>query len=248
MLPIYALVVRELKRFFRSKSQVITSMGQPLLYLLIMGFGLGPVYQRAGGGNYLEYLAPGMIAMTVMFAATFSGMTVLWDRQFGMLKGTLVAPVSRVEITLGRTSGAAVVALVQGIIVAVVCVGAGFKVVTISMVPLGVLFLALIGLVFAALGTVIGATLRKLESFQVAMNCLILPIFLLSGAMFPLSHLPAVLGILTKIDPLAYGVDGLRAALAGQTFFGVGTDVSILTALAVVLISIGTWRVSEIES
>src|SRR5512143_503647 len=103
--------VRQIKRYLRSKARIIGSLGQPLLFLVALGFGFGPIYTKAGGGNYVEFLAPGIIAMSILFTATVAGIEVLWDRQFGFLKEILVAPVSRIEIMIGRTLGGATVAV-----------------------------------------------------------------------------------------------------------------------------------------
>ena len=127
MKVIYVLWIRQLKRYFRSRSRIIGSLGQPLLFLLALGFGFGPIYTKAGGGNYIQFLAPGIIAMSILFSATFSGIEVLWDRQFGFLKEILVAPVSRTKIMVGRTLGAATVAIFQGIIVFCLCLIVGFR-------------------------------------------------------------------------------------------------------------------------
>src|SRR4030095_5950559 len=124
---IYILWLRELKRYSRSRAQVVASLGQPLLYLLVLGFGLGPVFQQAGRGSYLQFVAPGVIGMSVLFTSIFSGLGLLWDRQFGFLKETLVAPVPRLHIMIGRTLGAATVSMVQGLLVFVVCLVAGFR-------------------------------------------------------------------------------------------------------------------------
>src|ERR1700745_2390992 len=153
MEPIYMLWLREVKRYTRSRPQIIASMGQPLLYLLVLGFGLGPVYQKAGGGSYLQFMSPGVIGMAVLFSSVFSGIALLWDRQFGFLKETLVAPVPRIEIMIGRTLGAATTAMIQGLLVTVVCLIAGFRPVNLAMVPLALLFLALVAVVFSGLGT-----------------------------------------------------------------------------------------------
>ena len=121
MSAIYILWLRELKRYVRSRAQIVASLGQPMLYLVALGFGMGPVFQKAGQGNYVQFIAPGIIAMTVLFSSVFSGVGLLWDRQFGFLKETLVAPVPRLQIMLGRTLGAATVACIQGSLVAIVC-------------------------------------------------------------------------------------------------------------------------------
>src|SRR5580698_10243367 len=127
MSAIYILWLRELKRYFRSRVQMIASLGQPVLYLLALGFGLGPVFQRAGNGSYVQFIAPGVIGMSILFMCVFSGVSILWDRQFGFLKETLVAPVSRMQIMLGRTLGSATVATSQGILVFIICLIAGFR-------------------------------------------------------------------------------------------------------------------------
>ena len=247
MEAIYILWLRELKRYTRSRAQIIASMGQPLLYLLVLGFGLGPVYQKAGGGSYLQFMSPGVIGMAVLFSSVFSGIALLWDRQFGFLKETLVAPVPRIEIMIGRTLGAATTAMIQGLLVTTVCLIAGFRPVSLAMVPLAFLFLALIAIVFAALGTTIGSSLQDMQAFPIVMNFLVLPIFFLSGALFPLKNLPRALGIVTSVDPLSYGVDGLRVALLGGGYFGATIDILVLAVVAVILLCLGAWRFSKIE-
>ena len=213
MQAIYILWLREVKRYLRSRPQIIASMGQPLLYLLVLGFGLGPVFQKAGGGSYLQFMAPGIIGMTVLFASIFSGIALLWDRQFGFLKETLVAPVPRLQVMIGRACGAATTAMIQGLLVTCVTLLAGFRPASLARVPLALLFLALIAVVFSALGTSIGSSMKDMQAFPLVMNFLMLPIFFLSGALFPLETAPKPLKIVTAFDPLSYGVDGLRAAL-----------------------------------
>src|SRR5215475_15027740 len=159
MQAIYILWLRELKKYTRSKAQVIASLGQPLLYLLVLGFGLGPVFQKSGNGSYLQFVAPGVIGMTVLFTSVFSGIALLFDRQFGFLKETLVAPVPRIRIMIGRTLGGATVATLQGTLIFVACVIVGFRPASLAKVPLGFLFMALIAIVFAAFGTAIGSGL-----------------------------------------------------------------------------------------
>jgi ABC-2 type transport system permease protein len=236
-----------MKRYLRSRVQMVASLGQPLLYLLVLGFGLGPVFQRAGNGNYLQFVAPGVIGMTVLFSSIFSGLGLLFDRQFGFLKETLVAPVPRLQIMAGRTLGGATVAVMQGLLVSVVCVIAGFRPVHFATVPLALLFMMLIAVVFAALGVAIGSSLQDMQGFQLIMNFMVLPIFFLSGALFPLSGLPKALALATSVDPLSYGIDGMRAVLLGITHFGMFTDAVVLAAVGAVLLVVGAYRFSKIE-
>jgi ABC-2 type transport system permease protein len=247
MNAIYILWLREVKKYGRSRVQIIASLGQPLLYLLVLGFGLGPVYQKAGGGSYLQFMAPGVVGMAVLFTSVFSGIALLWDRQFGFLKETLVAPVPRIYVMIGRTLGGATVAMLQGTLIVVVCLIAGFRPVSLIGIPLGFAFMALIAIVFAALGTSIGSSLQDMQGFQLIMNFLVLPIFFLSGALFPLNNLPKTLSFVTRLDPLSYGVDGLRAALIGTSHFGAIVDAVVLAVVAVGLLGLGAWRFSKIE-
>src|ERR1035437_2217531 len=228
MKTIYILWLRQLKRYFRSKSRMIGSLGQPLLFLLSLGYGFGPIFQKAGQGNYIEFLAPGIIGMSIIFTSIFSGIEIIWDRQFGFLKETLVAPVSRFNIMLGRTLGGATVATFQGLIVFLISIIAGFRPTNWSLVPVAILVMLLVALLFTSLGTAIGSMLEDMQGFQLIMNFLVMPIFFLSGALFPLQGLPAVMEIITKIDPMTYGVDGVRGALIGFSNFGMTTDFIIL--------------------
>lgn len=247
MSVIYALWLRELRRYVRSRAQIIASLGQPMLYLVVLGFGLGPVFQKAGQGSYVQFVAPGIIAMAVLFSSIFSGMGLLWDRQFGFLKETLVAPVPRLQIMVGRTLGGATVAVIQGLLVAVVAFIAGFRAIDPWALPLALLFMALIASLFAALGTAIGSTIQNIQGFQLIMNFLVMPIFFLSGALYPLNNLPRVLGWVTSMDPLAYGVDGLRSTLIGGSHFGLTADGAVLVVVAFALLCIGSYLFSKIE-
>jgi ABC-2 type transport system permease protein len=247
MNAIYILWLREVKKYSRSRVQIIASLGQPLLYLLVLGFGLGPVFQKAGRGSYLQFIAPGIVGMAVLFTSVFSGIALLWDRQFGFLKETLVAPVPRIRIMIGRTLGGATVAILQGILIMVVCLIAGFRPVSLVSIPLGLAFMAMIAVVFAAMGTAIGSSLQDMQGFQLIMNFLVLPIFFLSGALFPLNNLPKALALITSLDPLTYGVDGLRAVLIGAGHFGAIVDAIVLAAVGIALLCVGAWRFSKIE-
>ncbi len=248
MSVIYALWLREVKRYLRSRPQIIASLGQPLLYLLVLGFGLGPVFRQSGQGSYLQFIAPGVIGMGILFTSIFSGIGLLWDRQFGFLKETLVAPVPRLSIMVGRTLGGATIAMIQGVLVLAVCMVAGFRLQSYASIPLALAFMALIAIVFSALGTAIGSTLRDMQGFQLIMNFLVMPIFFLSGALFPLTNLPAALHVATRLDPLTYGIDGLRAALIGLSELGVLLDAAVLAAIAVVFLLLGARAFSRIQA
>jgi ABC-2 type transport system permease protein len=192
-------------------------------------------------------MAPGVIGMTILFASIFSGIGLLWDRQFGFLKEMLVAPVPRLEIMVGRALGGAMVAVIQGVLVAIVCVVAGFRPVHWSGAPLALVFMILIAVVFAALGVAIGSTLQDMQGFQLIMTFLVMPIFFLSGALFPLKGLPTVLAVLTTIDPLSYGIDGMRSVLLGIVHFGAVTDLVVLAGAGSIFLLAGAYCFSRIE-
>jgi ABC-2 type transport system permease protein len=244
---IYILWLREMKRYVRSRVQVVVSLGQPALYLLALGFGFGPVFEKAGQGSYLQFMAPGVVGMTVLFSSIFSGVAMLWDRQFGFLKETLVAPVPRIQIMIGRTLGGATVAMFQGVLILIICLLAGFRPQHWIAIPAAFVFVAMIAIVFAALGTSIGSIIKDMQGFQLIMNFLVMPIFFLSGALYPLKNLPVVLRWITHADPLSYGVDGLRGMLTNRWAFSFQIDLAILGALAVAFLCMGAWLFSRIE-
>jgi ABC-2 type transport system permease protein len=244
---IRALWLRQLKRYGRSRARVIGSLGQPLLFLLALGFGFGPVFQRAGQGSYIQFLAPGVICMTILFNAIFNGIELIWDRQFGFLKETLVAPVSRLTIMAGRTLGGATVALLQGLIVSVICLMAGFRPGSLAAVPEALVFMALVALMFTAFGTAIASVMEDFQGFQLVVNFLVMPTFFLSGALFPLTNVPRLIGVIAAINPLSYGVDGLRTALTGVSHFGVATDFAVLSAFTIACLLAGTYLFSRIQ-
>jgi ABC-2 type transport system permease protein len=247
MSAIYILWLRQLKRYLRSKPRIIASLGQPLLFLVALGFGFGPIFQRAGQGNYIQFLAPGVIGMTILFTAVFSGIELIWDRQFGFLKETLVAPVPRILVMIGRTLGGATVAMIQGLIVVVICLVAGFRVTNFHALPEAILVMVLVSIMFTALGTAIASVLSDFQGFQLIMNFLVMPIFFLSGALFPLTNLPTVLNAIATIDPLSYGVDGLRSALIGVAHFGLPLDLAVLSVIAAALVATGSVLFSRIQ-
>jgi len=247
MNTIYILWLRQLKRYLRSRSRIFGSLGQPLLFLLALGFGLGPVFQRAGQGNYIHFLAPGVIAMSVLFTSIFSGIEIIWDKEFGFLKETLVAPVSRLNIMIGRTLGGATIAVFQGLIIFLISLLIGFRPQSPVGVITGLIIMIITAILFTALGTAIASKMEDIHGFQLVMNFLIMPLFFLSGALFPLQGLPKILEIITRIDPLSYAIDGMRAAFLGASQFGLGINLAILSTLALFLLALGGYLFSKIE-
>lgn len=243
---IYILWLRQLKRFVRKKAAIVGAIGQPVIFLLVFGFGLNPIFSRAGEGNYIQFLAPGIIVMTVLFTSIFTGLEIIWDKQFGFMKETLVAPVPRWQIFLGKTLGGATVAMLQGILVLLVTLFAGFRP-SLSSLPSAFLFLFLVAILSSALGAAISARLDDMQGFPLIFNFLVQPLFFLSGAIFPLKNLPPALDFITKINPFSYGVDGIRGSFSGFFQFSFFTDLAVLSAVTLVLIAIGTYQFSKIQ-
>ncbi len=248
MNKIYILWLRQIKRYLRSRSRIVGALTQPLLYLLALGYGFGAVFRQAGQGNYLNFLAPGVIGMSIIFTSIFSGMEVIWDRQFGFLKETLVAPMPRFNIMLGRTLGGATVATFQGCLVMLIATAFGFRPEhwwsMVAVIPC----MLLLALMFTSLGTAIASALSDMQGFQLIINFLVMPMVFLSGAFYPLKGLPMALSIVAGINPLSYGIDAFRGLLIGAGHYGVAIDLAVLTGLSLVFIFIGSRFFSRIQA
>lgn len=244
---VYILWLRQLKKYWRSKTRMIGSLGQPLLFLVALGFGFGDIYQKAGGGDYIQFLAPGIIALGILFIAMFTGIEIIWDKQFGFLKETLVAPVSRFRIMIGRTLGGATVAVIQGIAMLLISFLVGFRLSNLIELPIALLFMFLIALSFTAMGTALAAGMNDMQAFPLIINFLVMPLFFFSGALFPLEGLPKAIEIIAKLNPLTYGVDGLRDTLGSSGHFSIFINLLVLGSVTLILLMIGSYRFSKIQ-
>lgn len=245
---IYTIWLRNVKRYIRSKSRIVGSLGMPLFFLLILGFGLNSVVTIQGAGeNYVTFIVPGIISMSVLFTSIFSGIQIIWDKQFGFLKETLVAPVSRIEIMLGQTFGGATTAIIQGMIILVLSLFIGLKIVSIAGFLMALLFMIMIGIAFTSLGIAISSRMEDMAGFQLIMSFLVFPIFGLSGALFPIDSLPEWLRALTLIDPLTYGVEGIRYGLTGTSQVNPAVCFAVLSGFAVVMIILGAYLFRKVK-
>ena len=227
---IYIVWLREIKRYIRAKERIISSLMMPVLWLLIFGSGMRlSVEVPEASVNYLEFLAPGVIAMSLLFTSLFSGVSVIWDREFGFLKEMLVAPVSRLSIVIGRSLGGATTALIQGTIIMLLSILLGVKIDIISILIL-IPLMIVISLGFVSLGITIASVMQSIEGFQLIMNFIVMPMFFLSGALFPIKNLPEVLKILVYVDPMTYGVEVLRYITIGVS--SIPFHLSLLFVLA----------------
>lgn len=244
---VYTIWLRSMKRYLRSKSRIIGSISMPLFLLLFLGFGLNAVVTLPNSENYIAFLMPGMVAMSVLFSSVFSGIQIIWDKQFGFLKETLVAPVTRLEIMIGQTVGGATTAFIQGIIILVLSLFIGLVVDNPFRFLVAFLFMALIGISFTAFGIAIASRMEDMTGFQLIMNFIIFPVFALSGAFFPIASLPPVMGTVTLLDPLTYGVEGIRYGLTGSSQIDPLVCLAVIGAFALATTVIGAFLFRKIR-
>ena len=244
----FILWQRQLRKYLRTPSRIIGTLGQPLFFLLALGYGFGEVFRQAGQGDYLQFLSPGVVAMSILFTAIFGGIEVIWDKQFGFLKETLVAPVSRFQIFLGRTLGGATVAVLQGVIVIVLSMLFGFRPEFGWSLLLAFLFMLLMGILFTALGTGIASIIEDMQGFQIIMQFLVMPMFFLSGAMFPIAGLPKLLSYIVHANPMTYCVDAIRGLLTATNHFPLWLDFTFAGATALLFLVIGSYLFERIKA
>jgi ABC-2 type transport system permease protein len=247
---IYIMWIRQLKRFIRAKSRILGSIIQPLFFLVFLGLGLNNLIQLPDlpeNVTYTDFLAPGIVSMSIMFSSMIAGVAVLWDRQFGFLQEVLVAPVSRFSIIIGRTLGGATTALIQGFIILIIAVALGLRIVSVWGFLLGVIFMTLMAFSAVGFGLALASLMKDFQGFQIIMNLLLLPLIFLSSAFFPLDRLPAWLKMLSSINPITYTVDGLRGSLIGVSYFPIITDLIVVLGLCITMMIIGSYLFSKSE-
>ncbi|MDD1712115.1 MAG: ABC transporter permease [Methanoregulaceae archaeon] len=245
---VYTIWLRSLKRYIRSKSRIIGSVAMPLFFLIFLGFGLNSVVQIPGmGQDYIQFLIPGIISMSVLFTSIFAGIQIIWDKQFGFLKETLVAPVTRLEIMFGQTLGGATTAFIQGVIILFLSLLIGLNVTGAAGFLIAFGFMALIGISFTAFGIAIASRMEDMQGFQLIMNFVIFPIFGFSGALFPISSLPSWAAALTLFDPLTYGVEGIRYGLTGVSQINPLVSFVVLGSFSVAMTILGAYLFRKIR-
>ncbi|AGK61875.1 daunorubicin resistance ABC transporter membrane protein [Archaeoglobus sulfaticallidus PM70-1] len=244
---VYTLWLRDLKRYVRARSRIIGSLGMPVFFLAFLGMG----FRRANipsleGMNYIDFLAPGIIAMVILFTGTFSGVSIVWDRQFGFLREIMVSPISRTAISIGRNFGGATTAIIQGLMMFALSLLIGFRP-NIYGIALALVFMFLIAVSFTGLGIIISTLMEDIHGFQLVINFFVFPVFFLSGALYPLDELPAYVRLVSYFDPLTYGVDGLRYSLTGFNEFNPALDLIVLIAFSIFAILFSAIRFSRTE-
>jgi ABC-2 type transport system permease protein len=208
-----------MKRFRRNRGKLLGSLALPVLFLFVLGSGFGGFFRYRSDVSYMQFIGPGIVAMSLLFSSMFGGLSVLWDKQFGFLKEILVAPVSRIGIMAGQTLGTVTTSMLKGAIFLVALIAGGLVKVDLAGILTALVFMFLISAAFVSLGIAFAARMTDPHGFQLVMNFLIMPVFFLSGALYPIEGIPGWLSALTYANPLTYGVDGMRYALGAPHHF-----------------------------
>lgn len=259
---IYVIWLRDFKIFWRDTPRRIGALVQPLVYLFILGIGLQSAFNTFSNGQtkFVTFMYPGIIGMTVLFTSVFSAISIIYDRQFGFLKEVLAAPIPRTSVAVGKIFGGGTMAFLQGVILLVLMPLVGGIGITFGKILLTLVIMTVIAVGMTSLGVAVAAKLKSLEGFPIIMNFVLMPMFFLSGAMFPLVNLPGWLTFLTKIDPLAYAVDALRGTIlrgmmiftpSGVTIppqlYPMWLDLTVVLGVTAVFTAIAIWRFRSIE-
>ena len=235
---IWVIAYREFLRFIQDRSRMFSSFSMPILFLVIFGAGFGKLIgQMMPGVNYIQFMYPGILAMTVLMTSVMSGVSIVWDREFGFLKEVLVSPLNRSGILVGKAVGAAGIAVMQGVIMLVIAPLVGVSLdwqIVLSLIPL----LLILSGCLSGLGLLIGARMRSQQGFQLLMQLIIFPMMFLSGIFFPLTGMATWLEVLSKINPVTYGIDAIRQVFLGSEAAGViifGHTMSIVESALLVM-------------
>ncbi|MHB1389638.1 MAG: ABC transporter permease [Thermoleophilia bacterium] len=241
---VYIIWLRDLKRHFRDRARIIGSLASPIIFIFILGQGLGSIIGQnlpVGGGtlDYKTFMFPGILGMTVLFAGVFASVSIVWDREFGFLKEMLVAPVPSWSIALGKIISGATIASFQGCIMLLLAPFAGVSLSLLMIIKL-VPTLFLVSCSMTGLGVMVASRLKSMQGFQMIMNFIMMPMFFISGAMFPLANAPRWMDVLAKIDPLTYGVDALRGIMLADvpSRYAFTTDISVIVLLSLAMLAI----------
>ncbi|HTQ29283.1 MAG TPA: ABC transporter permease [Puia sp.] len=245
---IYILWLRQMKKYRRSGIRMMLSIVQPLVYFLALGYGFNSIFQQAGRGSYIQFIVPGVIAQTILFTSIFWGANIIFDKQFGFLKETLVAPVSRTRVMMGGALGGATIGVIQGIALFVIALIFGFRPYNWPLIPLSIIFMTVLAMAMVSFSSALGAVVNDMPSFMAVTNFLVVPLFFLSGSMYPLDNIPGVMKVIAYVNPLSYAVDALRGTMINQLHFGLVTDTIVMTATLAALFLLSVYRFKKIEA
>jgi ABC-2 type transport system permease protein len=241
--PVYVICFREFIKFFREKSRLLGTLARPVLWLFVVGNGMGSLIKPRAGFSYLQFIFPGMIGMTILFSSIFSSISIVWDREFGFMKEMLVAPISRLSIVIGKTISGTLISVAQAIIILVFIPFLGIHITVMQFIEVVAVAL-LVSFCITSLGILIAARLTSFDGFNIIMNFLVMPMLFLSGAMYPVTSMPQVLRQLTLINPLTYGIDAFKHVLLKNGTpplgpeFSLSLDLFVVTAISIVMLTL----------
>jgi ABC-2 type transport system permease protein len=232
--PIYVICLREFKKFFREKSRLLGTLARPVLWLFVVGNGMSALIRPQAGFSYLQFIFPGMIGMTILFASIFSSISIVWDREFGFMKEMLVAPISRLSIIIGKAISGTAISVAQAVIIMVLIPFLGIQITSLQFTEV-VAVSVLVSFCITSIGILIAARLTSFDGFNIIMNFIVMPMFFLSGAMYPVTSMPHALREITHINPLTYGIDALKHVLLSDAASRLGPEFPLSLDLAVVI-------------
>jgi ABC-2 type transport system permease protein len=240
---IYVLVARELIKFFRERARLVSTLARPVIWLFLVGGGMSRLVTPGEGVSYMQFIFPGILGMTILFSSIFSSISIIWDKEFGLMKEILVAPVSRLSIVIGKALSGTIVSSIQSAIILMLFPLLGIKMGVMSI--LYVLAIAfLLSFTISSLGIIIATFYESFESFSAIMNFIVMPMFFLSGAMYPVNKLPEILKYISQINPLTYGIDALKHAMfqsSSMVDFSLITDLFVLSVQSIIFVTIASF-------
>jgi len=235
---VYVLIARDFKKFIREKSRLISTLARPLIWLFLVGGGMSRLVSPSIGVSYIQFIFPGILGMTILFSSIFSSISIIWDKEFGLMKEILVAPVSRLSIVIGKALSGTIISTIQATVILLLFPFLGIKL-SILSIPFAIAIAFLLAFCISSLGIIIATFYESMESFSAIMNFIVMPMFFLSGAMYPVKNLPDILKWVSKINPLTFGIDALKHAILGNTMifdFPLYVDLSVLIILSFIFV------------
>lgn len=231
---VYVIVAREFKKFIRERTRLVSTIARPLVWLFLVGGGMSRMIPATGGVSYMQFIFPGILGMTILFSSIFSSISIIWDKEFGFMKEILVAPISRFSIVVGKAMSGMVLSTLQAIVILAFFPFLGLRIGVAEVAGI-ILVSAILSFAISSLGIVLASFYDSYESFSVIMNFIVMPMFFLSGAMYPVKLMPDILKFFTKINPLTYGIDAIKHLSLPQDAGPMGADFPFLLDLAVII-------------
>lgn len=236
---IYSMWLRDILKFWRSKSHIIGALATPLTFMFFLGPGLISGFRSRDGDIIdISFFAPGLISMSVLFASLFSGVSIIWERELGIIKGILITPVNRFYLAFGKAMGGITIAIIQGILIMIIATFVGVRYTSFIGILTSIIVMFISGIGFIGLGITLASKIESHEGFQMVMSLLTMPIVLLSGAFFPIADLPIWLKGLVYINPLTYGVEALRWCLLGSSTIPILLSFIVMISFAIIMLVI----------